>query len=166
MTHGNRVIAQAVTAFLGSVALQIALGTAAGAAAGVGVYTFVYAKGFSYMGNDAATCANCHVMNDHYNGWIKGTHHAAAVCNDCHTPHHLPGKYATKALNGAHHSFAFTSGLFPDHIRITEHDRAVTEGTCRACHGEIVMAIDTNLQSVRQGKLPCVRCHDSVGHME
>jgi hypothetical protein len=29
-----------------------------------------------------------------------GGHRAAAVCNDCHTPPGLLGKYTTKALNG------------------------------------------------------------------
>jgi len=31
-----------------------------GIAAGLGVYTFVYAKGYSYITNDPAACANCH----------------------------------------------------------------------------------------------------------
>jgi hypothetical protein len=31
-----------------------------GAAVGVGVYTYVYAKGASYLMNNPAPCANCH----------------------------------------------------------------------------------------------------------
>lgn len=35
---------------------------AAGLAVGVGGYTFVYARGASYLTNDPAACANCHVI--------------------------------------------------------------------------------------------------------
>ena len=54
-----------------------------GSAGGLGVYTFVYAKGYSYITNDPAACANCHVMNDQYSGWLKASHRSVAVCNDC-----------------------------------------------------------------------------------
>ncbi len=37
----------------------------AGAAIGLGLYTFVYARGASYLGNDPGACANCHVMREH-----------------------------------------------------------------------------------------------------
>ena len=56
---------------------------------GLGLYTFVYARGASYLTNDPAACANCHVMSEQYDGWLKSSHHAVAVCNDCHTPHNL-----------------------------------------------------------------------------
>jgi cytochrome c nitrite reductase small subunit len=85
-----------------------------GMALGLGGYTFVYAKGYSYLLNDPAACTNCHVMQPFHDGWLKSSHRSAAVCNDCHTPHDFVGKYSTKALNGFFHSFAFTSGLFPD----------------------------------------------------
>src|SRR6186713_1211704 len=83
---------------------------------GIGGYTFVYAKGASYMTNDPAACANCHVMQAHYDAWRKSSHHAVAVCNDCHTPANFVGKYMTKASNGWHHSVAFTSGDFHEPI--------------------------------------------------
>ena len=57
-----------------------------GAAVGMGGYAFAYAKGTSYLGNDPATCANCHAMSGHYDGWQKSSHHGFATCNDCHTP--------------------------------------------------------------------------------
>ena len=31
---------------------------------GLGLYTFVYAKGYSYLSNDPQGCANCHVMQE------------------------------------------------------------------------------------------------------
>lgn len=80
----------------------IVAGTAVGVAAGVGGYTFIYARGASYLTNDPAACANCYVMRDQFDGWAKSSHHAVAVCNDCHTPHDLVGKYMTKGLNGYH----------------------------------------------------------------
>jgi cytochrome c nitrite reductase small subunit len=130
---------------------------------GLGFYTFVYARGGSYLTNDPAACANCHVMNEQYDGWLKSSHHAVAVCNDCHTPHDPIGKYSTKALNGFWHSFAFTSGRFPDVIQITPRNHRITESACRSCHNDIVHAIDVS------GRMPgeaisCVRCHSTVGH--
>ena len=70
-----------------------------GALTALGGYTFSYAKGFSYVSNDPAVCANCHIMENHVRAWVKSSHHTVAVCNDCHTPPGLVGKYATKALN-------------------------------------------------------------------
>ena len=67
-----------------------------GAAIGTGGYTFIYAKGSSYLTNDPSACANCHVMRAEYDGWIKSSHHDVAVCNDCHTPHDLVGKYTLR----------------------------------------------------------------------
>ncbi|HUP50012.1 MAG TPA: cytochrome c nitrite reductase small subunit [Thermoanaerobaculia bacterium] len=143
----------------------VVLGLLIGAAAGLGAYTFVYAKGYSYLTNDPAACANCHVMNDYYAGWVKGTHRAAAVCNDCHTPHDLAGKYATKASNGFWHSFYFTTGHYPDNLEIRPSNAEVTEGACRHCHQEIVLAITAHPARAEEERFSCVRCHDGVGHM-
>jgi len=41
---------------------MIILGVLIGVVIGVGGYTFIYAKGYSYLTNDPAACANCHVM--------------------------------------------------------------------------------------------------------
>jgi len=143
--------------------LAIVLGASLGVAAGIGGYTFIYAKGFSYMTNDPAACANCHIMDDFYNAWRKSSHHAVAVCNDCHTPHNFLGKYMTKASNGYHHSFAFTTGRFHEPIQITPRNRAITEAACRYCHQNIVQQIDNFYRG--NDSLSCLRCHASVGHM-
>jgi hypothetical protein len=37
----------------------ILLGVVIGVAVGIGVYTFAYAKGWSYLTDDPAACANC-----------------------------------------------------------------------------------------------------------
>jgi cytochrome c nitrite reductase small subunit len=170
---------------IGAVALAALVGTAIGT---VG-YTFVYAKGASYLTDDPAACANCHVMNEQYSGWVKSSHHGVAVCNDCHAPHTFLGKYFTKAVNGWHHSVAFTSGDFHEPIHIGARNLEVTEAACRSCHQDIVQAIEPGLlvrvsargtgdsreDAERHGSLhvppgdgamSCVRCHRSVGHLE
>jgi cytochrome c nitrite reductase small subunit len=139
-----------------------AIGIAVGLAVGVGGYTFIYAKGGSYLTNDPKACANCHIMQDHYDAWIKSSHRSVATCNDCHTPPGLIPKYATKADNGFWHSFAFTTGKHPDPLRIKPRNSRVTESACRKCHSEIVEAIEGPHQPGRE--MSCIRCHDKVGH--
>jgi len=142
----------------------LVVGTAIGLAGGVGGYTFLYAKGASYLTNDPAACANCHIMREHYDGWVKSSHRAVAVCNDCHTPPGVVAKYVTKASNGFWHSYGFTTGRFPEPLRIKPGNREVTEKACRGCHQDVVTAMDGPHGGVAQ--LSCIRCHSSVGHME
>ena len=135
----------------------------------IGLYTFVYAKGFAYLTNDPAACANCHVMDNHYRAWLQSSHHAVAVCNDCHTPPGLVPKYVTKAINGFNHSLAFTTGRFPEPLRMTARNVEATEKACRKCHHDIVDAIEAGAELAskgRGGRLSCIRCHSTVGHLE
>ena len=88
-----------------SATLRLIVAVLAGFVIGIGLYTFVYAKGYSYLTNNPQACANCHVMQTQYDAWIKSSHHSVATCNDCHTPHNIIGKYAVKASNGFFHSF-------------------------------------------------------------
>ena len=133
-----------------------------GIAIGVGVFTFVYAKGYSYLGHDAKACDNCHVMNEQYAGWMKGPHRTAAQCADCHMPSNVAGKYAVKAWDGFWHSYYFTANTYPDHIQITKLGRRVVEGQCRACHRAIVENITAH--GGREGEVSCIRCHFDAGH--
>ena len=146
-----------------------------GTALGLGAFTFGYAKGSSYLTNDPAACANCHVMSEHYAAWTKASHRSVATCNDCHTPHNLVGKYATKARNGFWHSFYFTTGRFPEPIRATGTSKRIVERACRDCHREITAAIDHGDAAGSAHDAPpgaegseapssCVRCHAYVGH--
>jgi len=146
-----------------AIAPWVVLGLALGVAAGAGAYTFGYARGASYLTNDPAACANCHVMGGYYDAWIKSPHRSVAVCNDCHTPHSLLPKYFTKASNGWHHSVAFTTGRFPDVLHIRPRNLKITEASCRHCHDAIVQAIDAAPEHTG-GAISCVRCHASVGH--
>jgi cytochrome c nitrite reductase small subunit len=140
--------------------------TCVGLLVGVGGYTFIYAKGYSYLSNDPGACANCHVMRDHFSAWTRASHRAVAVCNDCHTPPGLLGKYVTKARNGFWHSFYFTTGRYPDPLQITERNHDVTERACRKCHAEVALAIDPVHGDTSAARLTCTRCHNNVGHIE
>src|SRR3954466_14373498 len=148
-----------LTAFL---AVLIAL--ALGLTVGIGSYTFVYAKGASYLSNDPNACANCHIMQDHLDAWVKSSHRSVATCNDCHTPPGLVGKYFTKAEHGFFHSLAFTTGEFHEPIQIKDRSLRVTENSCRKCHQDIVHDIDIHGDS--GARMSCIRCHSDVGHMK
>ena len=143
---------------------RAALGVALGATVGVGAYTFVYAEGGSYLTDRPEACANCHVMQEYYDGWIKSSHRAVAVCNDCHTPDGFVAKYWTKASNGYHHSLAFTTGAFPDVLQIKPRNHEIVETACQTCHQTIVQAIEGPHRE--SSSLSCVRCHASVGHIQ
>jgi cytochrome c nitrite reductase small subunit len=145
-----------------TIALGVGIALALGVAGGLGGYTFVYAKGGSYLGNDPNACANCHVMQEHLDAWIKSSHRSVATCNDCHTPPGLVSKYFTKAEHGFFHSLAFTTDNFHEPIQITERSRRVTENACRNCHQDIVHDIDTTTTS--GASMSCIRCHADVGH--
>ena len=143
----------------------IILGVGLGLAFGVGIYTFWYGKGYSYLSNDPTSCANCHVMDDQYSGWLKSSHRSVATCNDCHTPHNLAGKYAVKAWNGFWHSYYFTTGTFHEPIRITELNRKVAEESCRYCHENMVHSITVSGNKEDSEEMSCIRCHRNVGHL-
>lgn len=143
---------------------KIALACTVGAALGLGLFTFVYAKGASYLTNDPAACANCHIMEEHYAAWTKSSHRAVAGCNDCHTPHDLIGKYTVKAKNGFWHSFYFTTGRYPDPLRITRSNHEVTENACRYCHQPVTEAIEHGGDASADDRISCTRCHADVGH--
>jgi cytochrome c nitrite reductase small subunit len=142
----------------------ILAGIIIGLAIGLCLYTFVYAKGGSYLTNNPGACANCHIMQEQYDGWLKSSHHSVAVCNDCHTPPGFIAKYMTKASNGFWHSFAFTTGRFHEPIQVHARNQAVVEQACRKCHQEIVTGIEGVHADTPDEQLSCVRCHRDVGH--
>lgn len=143
--------------------IAILLGVALGVMAGIGGYTFIYARGASYLTSDPAACVNCHVMQEQYDGWLQSSHRSVAVCNDCHAPHDLVGKYVTKAQNGFWHSVVFTANTTPDAIRITARNQRVTDGTCRSCHAELTLGI--GLGGHAEPEAACIGCHRNVGHL-
>ena len=70
---------------------------------------------------------------------------------------------ARRRLNGFFHSLAFTTQWFPDEIRITQRNMAVTEAACMKCHEQVVDGI----AGFRAHSEPvaCIDCHRDVGHV-
>ena len=79
-----------------------------GIPAGIGAFTFVYAKGYSYLSTDPRACVNCHIMNQQYDAWLKSGHRHTAVCVECHLPARGLAEWVAKADHGFRHSAAFT----------------------------------------------------------
>lgn len=130
---------------------------------GVGVFTFGYAKGFSYLSSDPRACINCHVMNDTYDAWLKSGHRHVALCVDCHLPHSGLAKWIAKADEGFRHSTAFTLQNFKEPLEITPHDRKIVLNNCVRCHADVVQA--THLEKAQgEIELDCLRCHSTAGH--
>jgi len=142
--------------------LPIAIALLMGMFAGIGAFTFGYGEGASYLSDNPASCANCHVMQDHYDSWQNSSHRHVATCNDCHLSPHPIGQWITKADNGFFHSLAFTTGNYPDPIRIKPRNKVVAQNACLSCHSDFVH----EMLPVQRGgdMLSCVHCHSSVGH--
>jgi cytochrome c nitrite reductase small subunit len=138
----------------------LCLSAAVGVPIGLATYTFDYAEGTSYLSNDPAACVNCHIMREQFDGWQKGSHHAAATCNDCHVPQELLGKYFTKMEHGYRHSKGFTFQDFHEPIQITKGSADIVEANCVRCHQTFVEEIIAhNVEGVG-----CIHCHTGVGH--
>lgn len=141
-----------------------------GGACGLGIYTFIYAKGASYLSNDPQACGNCHIMREVLKDWQSGDHHHVAVCNDCHVPHHPVQKWLFKCLNGFHHSYAFTLTEAPVVIQAAPLSQAVVQKNCERCHQSLLEGhlsrVSSSLGADQEAELPrCVTCHRQVGHI-
>lgn len=144
--------------------LAVAAACALGVFGGLGAFTFGYGDGAAYLTNDPQACANCHIMQSHYDSWLKSSHKNVATCNDCHLPHDFGGKWLTKADNGFFHSLAFTTGRFDEPIQIKPRNRRVTQGACLHCHADFVNQM---LPAEPGGDmLWCIHCHTDVGHAQ
>ena len=106
---------------------------------GVGVFTFGYAKGASYLSNDPATCINCHAPHD----------------NVVH-------KWLVKGENGFWHALKFTTGWYPENIEIRESNLKVTNNACLYCHADYVDEI--HMTRPERQQVTCTQCHSDVGH--
>lgn len=148
MSRGERIFTGALLALFGI-------------AFGLGLFTFSYAKGFSYLSNDPAACVNCHIMREQYEGWSHSSHKAVATCNDCHTPHRFPDKWVIKGVNGWNHSVAFTTGNFPEPIMIRGFNANIAQENCVECHATTVSQMHLYVSTE---ELHCVACHGNVGH--
>jgi cytochrome c nitrite reductase small subunit len=131
--------------------------------AGIGAFTFVYAKGFAYLSTDPRACANCHIMNEQYDAWLKSGHRHVAGCIDCHLPHAGLAKWVAKADHGFRHSAAFTLQNFKEPIEITPRDRRLVQVNCVRCHADFVHAV-LGSPAPRGAELDCLHCHGRAGH--
>ncbi len=130
---------------------------------GLGSFTFVQAGGQNYLGDDPRTCANCHVMQDYYDAWVRSSHHGQSTCNDCHIPHTFPMKYVIKGYDGVNHSWHFTLGDYPTNIQITQLSADVVRENCVACHQSAVSHI-LSIGNTTAEPVDCISCHRHVGH--
>jgi cytochrome c nitrite reductase small subunit len=128
------------------------------------VATGMYVTDFTaYLGNNPATCNNCHVMDAAYEGWYHAGHQDWAVCADCHVPHALIPKYLVKAQSGFRHVSAFTLGHIPDAIRARPSSDTIIQENCIRCHAETVANVaDGAMDAGRH----CFDCHRAVAHGE
>ncbi|WP_413581803.1 cytochrome c nitrite reductase small subunit [Bdellovibrio sp. HCB288] len=133
---------------------------------GLGAYSFIYAKGYSYLSDDPKACINCHIMQANYDSWSKSGHQYVAKCNDCHLPHgNIAAKYAVKALNGFNHGWAFTFQNFHEPIQIKDLNRKVALQSCLNCHQPMVQAMDIGAhKGTEENVKNCLHCHRGVGH--
>lgn len=140
-----------------------ALAVVIGAVIGLAAYTFIFAKGFSYFSTDPKACVNCHVMNKEYDAWQAGSHHTVATCADCHLPHdNVVHKYWVKAEDGFLHGLKFSTGWYPENIKIRDVNARVAEHACLNCHKDLVGQIEMTRNHDTQ--VSCIKCHSEVGH--
>jgi cytochrome c nitrite reductase small subunit len=139
-----------LTTLIGLVAMLVVVG--------VGMYVTDFT---AYLGNNPATCNNCHVMDAAYESWYHGSHATWATCSDCHTPHDFIPKYIVKAQSGYHHVTAFSFGEIPAAIRAKEESKEIVQENCIRCHEDTV---DMMLSSPMPLDRYCFDCHRSVAH--
>jgi len=135
-----------------------------GSAIGSVIFTIGYSEMPSYLGTDPQTCANCHVMQQYYDSWAKGPHHAVAKCDDCHLPStDIVNKYYVQLDDGMRHSYIFATKTYPQNIVIRPSSLAVVNAQCLTCHDVMTQQIryvpDANGETVT-----CSHCHSTIGH--
>lgn len=141
--------------------LSVGFAAALGVLGGMGGYALRYAEGLSYLSRDPEACVNCHIMQPQFDAWQKASHHAVAVCVDCHLPERFFAKYYTKAENGYRHGKLFTTQTFREPIEIGQAGREILQENCIRCHGDLTHSMR---EVSHDESVPCVKCHVMVGH--
>ena len=134
---------------------------------GLATFTSGCAGGMAYVGHDPQACPQGHAMKENYDSWQAGPHAHAATCQDCHSPHDNPVAWlVSEADNGFWHSLKFTTGLYPENIKIRDHNLEITEHACLKCHGQMTDAMrGTRAHAGSDQQISCTKCHANVGHM-
>ena len=144
-------------------AISILATVAVGMAIGVGVFGIGYSELPSYFSTDPQNCANCHVMQSHYDAWSYGSHRAVATCDDCHLPHNNPvNRLLVQAEDGMLHGYKFTTGDYPKNIVIRESSLAVANEACLHCHGVMTSSMRASMPA--DETITCTHCHQNIGH--
>ena len=138
----------------------------------IGILVFLAALGVfawatdapAYLGHEAATCNNCHVMDAQYENWYHAAHAGSAVCNDCHLPHQNTfSYYIYKGYSGMKDVASFTLKRYPDLIRATQQTDTIVQANCIRCHESTVDVIVAGAQSFDRY---CWSCHRAAAHGE
>jgi cytochrome c nitrite reductase small subunit len=129
----------------------------------IALATFIYVSdATAYLGNEPATCNNCHVMDAAYENWYHGGHQHWTVCNDCHLPHeNVLVYYYMKGKTGIHDVYVFSTGNLPTLIRATVETKKTVQQNCIRCHTDTVESILTGAQPFDRY---CWDCHRTVAH--
>jgi cytochrome c nitrite reductase small subunit len=151
---------------LGISVAGLVLAILVGSLVGAGAYTFQYGQGISYFSTDPSSCTNCHVMQPHFDTWLKSSHHAVATCVDCHLPTDFPHNLIAKADNGFNHSWAFTFQNFHEPIQIKSRNARILQNNCLRCHADLVHQMLAFVPGDPVEAVDCMRCHDDVGHTD
>jgi len=137
---------------------------------GAGLF-FLYTLRFhTYLGDDPATCVNCHIMAPFYATWMHSSHGRDATCNDCHVPHeNAARKWAFKGTDGIKHTSKFVTGAERDVITANPASSQVIMNNCIRCHeqltNEFIKDGRMNFMKTQTGDgKACWDCHRDVPH--
>ncbi|MEJ5241759.1 MAG: cytochrome c nitrite reductase small subunit [Anaerolineales bacterium] len=127
----------------------------------IGVFVWV-SDAPAYAGKEAETCANCHVMDAAYEGWMHAPHQRVTECADCHLPHdNVLNYWVAKARTGLHDLYAFSTGQIPVIIRAKPGTKEIVRQNCIRCHMDTV---ESMLASSMPLDRNCWDCHRDVAH--
>ncbi|MBZ5645935.1 MAG: ammonia-forming cytochrome c nitrite reductase subunit c552 [Acidobacteriia bacterium] len=104
----------------------IVLGILVGVALGLGLYTFVYAKGYSYLTNDPNACADCHMPYTREGGLKISDHDVRSpllnINRACQTCHRWPEKELKDRVEEIQTRFYDTCNIALDALMDLIHD--------------------------------------------
>ena len=125
---------------------------------------------WTYLGNDAATCNNCHIMSAAYKSWERDAHSKWTTCKDCHTPQNSKlAELLFDAQDGIHHASVLLRNKQPDAPRPLMPATKVIQQNCVRCHTqlttEFVKAGKATSEDIEHGnQRVCWDCHRHVPH--
>jgi cytochrome c nitrite reductase small subunit len=136
---------------------------------GLFFFAFHISNASSYLGDDPATCVNCHIMAPQYATWYHSSHREKTNCNDCHVPHNnVINKYYFKAKDGLRHATIFTLRKEPQVIFIKEEGQEAVHKNCIRCHKDLLtdsklLAYGRATHDFRMER-KCRECHRETPH--